>query len=424
MASHEHPEHLPDPAAPPVDGIRALRRVEDAVRRVAGRRATTPETASAVPAAEAAAEARVEAPEETDAEPVEEPGGDLRRVARRVALGTLVALGIVVLALALWKVRIIVALLFLAFTIAAALRPGVDALARRRVPRSAGVLLHYALFAGLVALVLWLVIPLAIDQVQGALGDQHTIGKAAQRSTGFKHDLLEALDRRLRKLPSASELAEPAVEYGRMAFEIVIGIFFTFASAAYWILERDRAVDLVCSVVPRPKRKTVRDTWNLIDLKLGAFVRGQLLLILFVGAVLSGAFWAIGLPYWLLVGVFGGLVEIVPVVGPMAAGFVAGAVGLTESFHLALLAGAVVLGVRLLEDYLVIPRLMGHSVGLSPLVVLVSVTTVGILFGGFAVILSIPIASVIGTLVDVAVRARDPAKEHVPAVIFPAKDAE
>jgi hypothetical protein len=54
-----------------------------------------------------------------------------------------------------------------------------------------------------------------------------------------------------------------------------------------------------------------------------------------------------------------------------------------------------VLAVRLLEDYLVIPRVMGHSVGLSPLVVLVSVTTVGILFGGFAVILAIPIASVV-----------------------------
>ena len=71
----------------------------------------------------------------------------------------------------------------------------------------------------------------------------------------------------------------------------------------------------------------VRDTWDLIDLKLGAFVRGQLLLIVLVATVLSLAFWAIGLPYWLLVGIFAGIVEIVPVVGPLAAGAVAVGVG-------------------------------------------------------------------------------------------------
>ena len=55
----------------------------------------------------------------------------------------------------------------------------------------------------------------------------------------------------------------------------MIGIFFVLASAAYWIFERDRAIEIVCSLIPRPRRKIVRDTWDLIDLKLGAYVRGQ-----------------------------------------------------------------------------------------------------------------------------------------------------
>jgi len=84
----------------------------------------------------------------------------------------------------------------------------------------------------------------------------------------------------------------------------------------------------------------------------------------------------------------------------------------------------VVLAVRLLEDYLIIPRVLGHSVGLSPLIVLVSVTSVGILFGGYAVILAIPIACLAVTLVDVIVRDRDPEEAEVPRVVFPAKDAE
>ena len=100
------------------------------------------------------------------------------------------------------------------------------------------------------------------------------------------------------------------------------------------------------------------------------------------------------------------------------------AVGLTVSWQTGLAAGIAVLVVRLLEDYLVIPRVLGDAVGLTPLVVLVAVTACGLLFGGFAVILAIPLAAVIATLIDVIVRDKDPAEEEVPAVIFSAKDAE
>jgi predicted PurR-regulated permease PerM len=181
---------------------------------------------------------------------------------------------------------------------------------------------------------------------------------------------------------------------------------------------------LLCSLLPRPKRKRVRDTWELIDAKLGAYVRGQAVLIVLVGTVLSLAFWAIGLPYWILLGAFAGVVEIIPVIGPLAAGALAVGVGLTVSWQTALAAGLAVLAVRLLEDYLVIPRLLGDAVGLTPLVVLVAVTTCGLLFGGFAIILAIPLAAVIATLIDVIVRDKDPADEDVPTVIFSAKDAE
>ena len=111
-------------------------------------------------------------------------------------------------------------------------------------------------------------------------------------------------------------MLHPAVEVTLKVFEILLGIFFVPASAGYWIFERGRAVDFVASLLPRPKRKKLRDTWDLIDLKLGAFVRGQALLIVLVGTVLSLAFWAIGEPYFILIGAFAGVVEIVPVIGP------------------------------------------------------------------------------------------------------------
>ena len=84
----------------------------------------------------------------------------------------------------------------------------------------------------------------------------------------------------------------------------------------------------------------------------------------------------------------------------------------------------IVLVVRLVEDYLVIPRVLGDAVGLSPLVVLVSVAAATLLFGELAVLLAIPLAAVAATLFDVIVRDKDPAEEDVPTVLFPAQDAE
>ena len=139
---------------------------------------------------------------------------------------------------------------------------------------------------------------------------------------------------------------------------------------------------------------------------------------MFVSVLLSTGFWAIGLPYWLLIGPFAGVFEIVPVIGPLVAGALAVGVGLTQSPLKGLAAGLVVFGVRMVEDYAVIPRVLGHATGLSPLVVLVSVSAVGFLFGGFYVLLAMPIAAVVGTLVDVVVRDVDPAEQDVPAVLF------
>ena len=202
-----------------------------------------------------------------------------------------------------------------------------------------GILLHYLLLVGFVALLLWLIVPRATDQVPSAIG---TLPSATKHSSGVKQQILAGLERRLRHLPTGTQIMHPAVTVSVKAFEVIVGIFFTLATAAYWVVDRDRFVDFVASMVPRPKRKTLRDTWTLIDGKLGAFVRGQGLLIVFVAAVLSGLFFAVGS--------FAGIVEIIPVIGPLAAGALAIGVGLTQSINTALAAGACVLGVRLAEN--------------------------------------------------------------------------
>ena len=154
----------------------------------------------------------------------------------------LVAVGIIVLALVLWKLRLVIALLFSAMIIAAAMRPGIEWLAHHHVPRPVGLALHYLAFLGLIAVALAFAVPGALDQVDPALSPsgKAEIAHAAKTSTGVKHQVLTALQKRLRHLPRGSALIKPATQLGPKAFEIyLIGVFFTLAIAAYWIFERE-----------------------------------------------------------------------------------------------------------------------------------------------------------------------------------------
>ncbi len=346
---------------------------------------------------------------------------DLGQKARDAFVVTLVAVAVVVGVLVVWKLRLLLSLLFVGIILAAAMRPGVESLHRRGVPRGIGVLLHYVVALGAIALLLWLLVPTALDQTREALGPvpttQAELKEAARTSHGLRHEVLTAIQRRLEGTQTLTSAIGPAVELSRKAVEILVGVFFVLAVAAYWIFDRDRAESLVFAMVPRSKRRVVHETWDLVDAKLGSYVRRMLLLIVFVSTVLSIAFWQIGLPFFLLLGVFCGLVEIIPVIGPLVAGLAAVLVGLTVSWQHAALAAIAVYGLRILQDYVINPKIMGHAVGLAPLVILVTVSAVGLALGPAAVPLATPFAAVVATLIDVFVRGRDPAKEDVPTIL-------
>src|SRR6188508_1382372 len=136
--------------------------------------------------------------------------------ARRAAIATLVAVAIVIAALALWKLRLVIALLFLGFVIASAMRPSVEWLHRRaQVPRSVAVIVHYLGFLAAIGLFLYLVVPVAITQIDHAIGhvptSQSQLHHAAVHSHGIRHEILSALDKRLRQLPSGTSLLHPAI---------------------------------------------------------------------------------------------------------------------------------------------------------------------------------------------------------------------
>jgi predicted PurR-regulated permease PerM len=355
-----------------------------------------------------AVDARTEPAEHDTSGVVAAPSRDVTLTAAKAAAG---ATAVFAVAFGLWRVRSIVILLLLALTFAAAIRPGVEWLRRRGVPESASILVFFVAGLGTLGLFFWLAVPPALHQLGQALSQPEAGAASVRDSTGIRHDVLVWVNSRLHELPSGSKLLHPIATYGHKATDAIVAVFFTLAATWYWVSERDRMIGLLTALAPEAKREKARQTYLSIDRRLGAYTRLKLEMVVIVGAVLAAGFYLVGLHYWLLVGGFVGLVEIIPVIGPLIGAILVVVVGLPQSIHVAALALLVLVGVREFQSYVVNPRLMGRSVGLSPLVTLVSVAAVGLLFGGFAVVLAIPVTSAVATLIDVFVLDHEPPPE-------------
>ena len=132
------------------------------------------------------------------------------------------------------------------------------------VPRALGLAGHFVIFLGLVALVLWLVLPIVFEQAQQALCRCTPRGR--EDDQGLLHSVREqALTSLESKLSETLPARNGAVDArsGRHP-RPSSGVAFTLAAAAYWVIERDRLVKVILAVVPHEKRMTVRDTWLLI----------------------------------------------------------------------------------------------------------------------------------------------------------------
>jgi predicted PurR-regulated permease PerM len=338
-------------------------------------------------------------------------------VARTWAVVTLVSGSIVVAAVVLWALRTVLVLMLVAFTIAVGMRKSVEWLRGRGVPASVAILLHYAVLLGLLALVLVFVVPAALDEVRAALGavppSPTDVHERVQGSSGVRREVLSAVERALRRAPTQSQLVHPLVQAGRTILTIAGGVAFTLAVAAYWLVERERALRLIGELLSPAKRQVVLDTWLEVELRLGAYLRGVSIMVVLVSTVLSACYFLLGVPYPLLLGPFSGVIEIVPIVGPLLAGVAAIGVALTVSVRLALETTLVFIGFRLIQDYVINPRVIGGAVDLPPLLVLLSASTVGVALGPAAVALATPLAAICVTVAEVALGRRRAAGSSV-----------
>ncbi|MEO8809186.1 MAG: AI-2E family transporter [Rhodanobacter sp.] len=171
--------------------------------------------------------------------------------------------------------------------------------------------------------------------------------------------------------------------------------------AFYLLRDWDRLMGTIDHMLPRSIQPTVAHLAREADAILGAFVRGQLLVMAALGAYYGTGLALIGLSVGPLIGMVAGLLSFVPYLG-FIIGFVAALVAALVQYgdwlHVLLVCGVFAVG-QLLEGYVLVPRLVGSKIGLHPVAVIFAVMAGGYLFGFLGVLLALPAASVIMVLV-------------------------
>jgi predicted PurR-regulated permease PerM len=163
----------------------------------------------------------------------------------------------------------------------------------------------------------------------------------------------------------------------------VVDVVFVFVLGIYLLASGPAVRRWVIDLVPADRRADAARVEAEAQRVFGSYIRGQLLLGLIVGALSTIAYLVLGVPYAVFLGVLAGILELVPIVGPIVAGAAAAVVALTQPFPLVLWVVAVAIAIQQIENNLLVPRISGPAVGPHPLAALLAVL-VGVELAGLA----------------------------------------
>jgi predicted PurR-regulated permease PerM len=300
--------------------------------------------------------------------------------------------------------------------------PLVDWLERRRLPRTLGTALVLGVFIAALIILPVLLLPLVEAQVRALVGAipeaaswvTRELGPWLESHLGVGPGFLEA--ERLKGL-----LAEHWREAGAIVTQVVayvsrsgvaligwlVSLLVVPVATFYLLRDWDKAVAGVRDLLPRGIEPTVSELAREADEVLGAFLKGQLLVMLSLALVYWLGLQLAGLKLAFLVGMIAGLVSFVPYLGVIVGVLMAGAAVLVQThdaFQLVPVIGVFVVG-QALEGMVLTPLLVGERVGLHPVAVIFAVMTGGQLFGFLGVLLALPVAAVLAVLVRRAHRS-------------------
>lgn len=304
----------------------------------------------------------------------------------------------------LYVIRDVVIMIIAAVIIAFAMEPLTRRLQAWRIPRGVSVVIVYAALIALLAAAVVLIVPAVAEQ---------TVDLANQAP-----DLLVGLEQKIGTIPgvSSEEVASQLqqilgrignnlanysstiVQQTRSFFSGFLSIIFVFVIAFYLVIEQSALKKMFRYVVPRQHMAYVELIIDRIEYKLGRWVLGQMVLGIVVGLSVGIVLWILGVKYALALGLIAGILEVLPVIGPLVSGIIGTLIALSQSFFLGIGALIMYVVIQQLENQILVPNIMKKATGLNPLVTLLAVLLGGRLAGFVGVILSVPIATIISII--------------------------
>ncbi|MCC6792610.1 MAG: AI-2E family transporter [Thermomicrobiales bacterium] len=336
--------------------------------------------------------------------------------AKQAMINTVAILTVLFVAWFIIQIRSTLLLLLIGILFAAAIEPLVNRLRRRGLSRGQSIVAVYLVLLGVISLIVLLVAPPLVRQGTRLFDDipniLENLEEEAKRSDSeFISDqgsraAQEALDayERLRANPPIEQ--DQALSF---ATSVGGGIFTTVTVlivAFYWLTEKSIVKRLVLGLFPIERRDRAHALWDEIESRIGGWTRGQLTLCLVIGVLSTIAYRLIGLDFWLALGLFAGITEIIPFLGPVLGGGAAFMVALTDSWQKAIIVLIFALALQQLEGAFLVPRVMKNAVGMTPLTVILAVLIGGSLAGPLGSILAIPVGAACQVLLVELLRGR------------------
>lgn len=357
-----------------------------------------------------------------------------------------------------WQFRVVFPPLVLAGAIVFILNPLVTGLHRKGIPRAGGTAVTYLVFFALIVLVGFLVAPL-IETQSEELADQwpelradmeewlddlaerseeggwlieipdseelreqfeggtqsaeteefdRVVANAAETLEGAGAPVLAAdLDRvaadARAQFPERSGIGEQLQtvrEVGTRIFEV--GLIFVLAPiiAFYLLVDLPHLRDEAQSLIPERVEAQVLHVGHRLNMTIGGYFRGQLLVAVIVGAMVSIGLAIIELPFWLIVGMIAGVFNLVPLIGPWVGAVPGVLIALTtRDFGTALWVVAIMTGAQQIDNHFISPMVMQRTTHLHPSVVMLGLLAGGSLGGFFGLLLAVPLLAAVKVVV-------------------------
>lgn len=316
-------------------------------------------------------------------------------------------LGILLALTALYMVWDIIMALFFAVIIASAIEPGIEWLKARRIPRILGVMLIYLLIAFALFLLIYLIFPLLIEDLQSFSTSYPSLEAQVRMGLGqagglpfasfFTANLGDFLSVPLARLGG---LEHGIANVASAAFGGIFSFLLVFVFSFYLAAQEKGIESFLRLVTPLAHEPYAVDLWERSQKKLGRWLRAQMLLGAIVGIMIFFGLTLLGLPHAFSFAIIAAVFEIIPVVGPILAAVPA----VATAFLVSPLLGVFVIGlyfvVQQIESHVIVPVVMRKTIGLSPLVVVLALLIGARLGGIFGILIAVPLTAISAELLN------------------------